>query len=416
MADDRPRLPEDKEQVPGFSYAEQPPVSPEAVARAAVGLAGWLPGGAAPQGWGMEEWQAAEWQAYWQGLSAWLAAEMDAGGMLAPAPVEQRLRAVAAEIRERTRRMLAGAAELLGTLGNAGVMAMPLKGALLAPLYYPDPGLRALGDLDILIHQRDLPAARQVLGRLGYRFFKRTDKDEAYLRGDRRALVWAADNVHPVELQYRAVYEFAGRTLDLTGDLWRWSRPLAYPGGVQCLAPDPAGTFSHVCTHASADWVLGQGKISQIQDLQVCAARMAGADWEALAGRLNRRAARFLYPAAGLAARLAPLAVPSEFLEWLRIHSPDRLHLWVKVAEPAAVFGLHSDQNIRRDFAAQVAGLFNAGRRDQAETLLRLLFPPRWHSRLEAYPRLVASPFWPLAWLLLSGKRVKKRLGFPVVD
>jgi hypothetical protein len=289
---------------------------------------------------------------------------------------------------------------------------MPLKGALLCAGYYPDSGIRALGDQDILIRQADLFKARQVLERLDYQFLKRSNKDETYIRGQRKSMVWAADNVHPVELQHRAVYEFGGRILNLTEDLWAWSSTGPYLDGVLCSMPDRAGAFSHVCAHASADWLLGQGKIAQILDLQVCTAKMMAEDWQILRKRLKPQQARFLYPAAAVACRCAQLDIPDEFLNWLRMESPEALQAWADQTPLAQIFGLHSDEHIRRDYSAEAGRLFYSGLSEQAETWLRMLFPPRWHSRLDAYPRLMASPLWPLAWLPLNWKRAKKSLHY----
>ena len=52
---------------------------------------------------------------------------------------------------------------------------------------------------------------------------------------------------------------------------------------------------------------------------------------------------------------------------------------------------------------ARLSRLFIQSTPDRISALLQLAFPPRWHSRLEAYPRLAASPFWPRSpWTCLS--------------
>jgi Uncharacterised nucleotidyltransferase len=54
-------------------------------------------------------------------------------------------------------------------LGAAGVAAIVLKGAALAQPVYGSLAVRPMCDLDILIHQRDLPRARTVIEALGFR-------------------------------------------------------------------------------------------------------------------------------------------------------------------------------------------------------------------------------------------------------
>jgi hypothetical protein len=134
-------------------------------------------------------------------------------------------------------------------------------------------------------------------------------------------------------------------------------------------------------------------------------------DWQALRKRLKPQQARFLYPAAAVACRAAQLDIPGEFLNWLRVDSPAALQAWADQTPLARIFGLHSDEHIRRDYSTEAGRLFGAGRLEKTEAGLRLLFPPRWHSRLDAYPCLMASPLWPLAWLPLNWKRAKPAPG-----
>jgi hypothetical protein len=87
---------------------------------------------------------------------------------------------------------------------------------VVAPIYYPDPSLRPLGDVGILIHEKDIPGGQEGLERLGYTFYSRSAKDYVYIRGSRKKNVWASDNVHPVEIHFRLDwYLTTGRTFIL---------------------------------------------------------------------------------------------------------------------------------------------------------------------------------------------------------
>ena len=61
-----------------------------------------------------------------------------------------------------TRKLLIDAAT---TLGEAGIPVAPLKGAALQLTVYQDPGQRALTDLDLLVPEKDLAAAQELLSR-----------------------------------------------------------------------------------------------------------------------------------------------------------------------------------------------------------------------------------------------------------
>jgi hypothetical protein len=82
---------------------------------------------------------------------------------------------------------------LAAAFDGAGLPWLPLKGAALAWSVYPDPALRPMNDLDLLVAPRDLLTAVRLAGRLGYRFEKLTY--HALLRGGPAAAV-------PLELHW----------------------------------------------------------------------------------------------------------------------------------------------------------------------------------------------------------------------
>lgn len=69
---------------------------------------------------------------------------------------------------QRNRELFAQAALALEAFGAAGVTAVPLKGLVLGPEVYPDPGRRTLNDLDFLIGRNQRRAASRALVDIGY--------------------------------------------------------------------------------------------------------------------------------------------------------------------------------------------------------------------------------------------------------
>jgi hypothetical protein len=195
---------------------------------------------------------------------------------------------------------------------------------------------------------------------------------------------------------------------DLTETLWQHSPAQPYCAGVICPQTDPPALLAHLSAHALADWVLGQGKLIQVNDLLLLAGSLPAESWgeyiEIAAGR-----ERFLYPALLLLERLAPGSLPAELGAGLAAALPPRLLAWCQEVRIAFLFELYSDAAIRRDFDRQVSELFARNRRDVWGAAVGMIFPPRWHSRLEAYPRLVGSPFWPLAYIPLNTSRLLRQ-------
>lgn len=120
------------------------------------------------------------------------------------APLAARFAVHAKEVRRRAEELV----RVLGALENEGIFAVAYKGPLLAQRVYGDMSLREFSersDLDIVVHERDLLKARDVILRQGYRFayyqwprwneFVRTQRELHFLReGDRPRLL---------ELQWR---------------------------------------------------------------------------------------------------------------------------------------------------------------------------------------------------------------------
>ena len=91
-----------------------------------------------------------------------------AGADLPPAALIARLQGA---IRQNTIRCLILTAELakiLGLFASAKILAIPYKGPVVAAQAYGDVALREFEDLDIILRQRDLPQAHEILTSLGY--------------------------------------------------------------------------------------------------------------------------------------------------------------------------------------------------------------------------------------------------------
>jgi Uncharacterised nucleotidyltransferase len=70
---------------------------------------------------------------------------------------------------ERTRILIGELRELLAAAADASIVAIPRKGGHLAQTVYADPGLRPMGDLDLLVASDQAESFSALLARLGYR-------------------------------------------------------------------------------------------------------------------------------------------------------------------------------------------------------------------------------------------------------
>lgn len=383
-------------------HTSRPDLPESLIASVTETLARWLPSGdasLAPCGWTSDEWLAAEWVTYWQNALPWLHARIAQAGIEMPEASRASLDEINALSRQRTARMLDAAVELIAALRGEGIDALPFKGAALAPLYYADPLMRPLADLDLLVQAKRARQGIAVLERLGYVYYSRSDEDFVYLRGARQSNVWRPDNVQPVELHFRIREEYAGLAYDLTQTLWASARRQPYWQGGEALIPSPPMLLHHLCAHTTSDWLIRRGKLMEIGDVQLVASTMSLADWQAFLASVPARGARFVYPALALTSRYAPGSVPDAVLSSLRERAPQALRAWagrVTLAEAS-----ESNPRPRDGIGLEMARLLAAARRERLKMWLRSLFPHRWNL-VKRYPRLAASPFYPLCYALIN--------------
>lgn len=91
------------------------------------------------------------------------------GWLAGPSLEHELFREARARQAERSARLLATLAEILAAFQRSGVRPLLLKGLGLGARYYGGLDRRATRDLDLLVLERDLPAAEAALGTIGFR-------------------------------------------------------------------------------------------------------------------------------------------------------------------------------------------------------------------------------------------------------
>jgi len=135
----------------------------------------------------------------------------------------------------------------VGSLNDAGITPMLLKGAAtLAEDLYPDPGIRVVGDLDLLVRERDAEAADAALERAGFRLeapLPNFDRDPHHLPPRVHTVLRVSLDLHtrPVVSAIRTLLD-ASQVLDN-------GRPRTWRGRA-LLLPDPAHWMIHTIAHS----------------------------------------------------------------------------------------------------------------------------------------------------------------------
>lgn len=283
-------------------------------------VSGWLrpvkPGELAARtaAWGPDEWEAARQAALVHGIAPLLATRLERSGAwpeLAP-----QLRAYCAEQRalngRRVALMLDDLAAILRSAAEVGIAVLPLKGAVLATQFYPEPGLRPMADLDLLVHPAQADALGATLGRLGFRLVEETPRHRSYLHGEPRVVSW--DGEHPDNPRGVEVHTAVGERLrairyDITPTMWTDVSAGSYAGALG-LSSRPGALLQHLLIHTCHNMVNRRLRLIQLHDIALVAPGVDAHDWHVLVETAIRAGeARLLYAPLVLAeAAFGPLA------------------------------------------------------------------------------------------------------------
>ena len=223
----------------------------------------------------------------WHGLERMPAAS--SGEAAVPEAVRAQLASLHRNSGARNRRLYRVLAELAATFRQAGIEAMALKDLALARTGFPDPALRPIGDLDILIHRHDYPRMAECMARLGFFPVPSADCPFAQKYAWGQHFRRAADNVW-VDVQWGVLqleWDTQGEgNFDFEVDrLWRNAAPLSLDGE-SVLVPRTEDMLFHLCMHLEGH---RYGELILLCDIAALL-RQHGRrlDWEYLAG-LSRR-------------------------------------------------------------------------------------------------------------------------------
>jgi hypothetical protein len=106
---------------------------------------------------------------------------------------------------------------ILDHLSAAGIAVMPYKGLALAEALYGDIAMRRAGDIDLLIHARDLSRVREAVRKLGYapHLTFSVAEEQAYLRSGYECAFDSAMGKNLLEVQWAIQPRFYAVDFDL---------------------------------------------------------------------------------------------------------------------------------------------------------------------------------------------------------
>jgi Uncharacterised nucleotidyltransferase len=238
-----------------------------------------------------------------------------AADVLAPAQIK-RLEDAARANAVRSLILVAELVKIMDAFRSEGIQAIPYKGPVLAVQAYGDVTLREFEDLDIVLRQRDMPKANDVLTGLGFRpkfpWILSPGATSALVPGEYNYC--DEDRRMMVELHTELTLRHFPVPPDLN-DLARRLVPVALSGhDVWTFAPEDA--LPILCIHGSKDF---WERISWIADLSELVQAHAQLDWDRVfLCAESLRARRMLHLGLALAVELLGAPLPDAILSRVR--------------------------------------------------------------------------------------------------
>ncbi|MEW6382246.1 MAG: nucleotidyltransferase family protein [bacterium] len=264
---------------------------------------------------------------------------------------------------------------ILGLFAGEKVKAIPLKGALLAELFYPDMTLRSFSDLDIWIRPMDIEMAGELLQQLGYEQYFHLDGSKA-IENVCDILFYRCLRAGPrisVELHHRLV-----KTRDYPAipeeEWWHQTQEIWINGQRYfSLAPDDMLIYLTIKIHASAYCYLKQF-IDLHQLLTLWGSKL---NWECIyqtaekTGMLNN----LLFVLVTLEHLFAPYGISIPHAgnnHWVRSRmGPVRLHFFEHIFNRQTILRGRYGRDLRKGLCL----LLNDRMADSITSCLRVLFP-----------------------------------------
>jgi len=175
--------------------------------------------------------------------------------------------------------------EILDALEERKIPAIPYKGPVLATFAYGNLALREFGDLDLMLKDKDVLEAKEVLTSLGYQPRDRLTRaqEAAFLRYERQ-YEFSRDDGTAVELQWKVTPAYFSFPLDYEY-VWERTVPVSLGGRtVQTFSPEDLLLI--LCVHGPVHCWASLRWVCDVAELVRASGKM---DWE----RLIERASTF---------------------------------------------------------------------------------------------------------------------------
>jgi Uncharacterised nucleotidyltransferase len=291
-------------------------------------------------------------EGYLSGMGPLLGYWIETGRLTAAQDVAHEMRLQLAHNRKRMTHLAAVSQSVANQLFMAGIEPLFFKGMHTAFIYFPEPGVRPLSDIDIYIPPEKMPEAEYILSTLGYeremcfRDPYMCDWTLPSVRREPRTLTYVhCDDPWNLDVQASLNRRLPTGEMVLLDRLLPMTdrRPWPLSASAQILS-QPFLTL-HLAAHVSQ--VLQSASLLRLVELVLIirADSLSGLlDWNAFLAGAVTLGGRFIYPALFFCEKLAPGTIPQHVLAACRDNTPAKVRAVIEALPLAAIqpLGRHS--------------------------------------------------------------------------
>jgi hypothetical protein len=136
--------------------------------------------------------------------------------------------------------------QILSACEQEGIPVILLKGAYLAKQVYPEMGLRPMGDMDLMVHPRDLPRACAITEKFGYTT-SYAHSAEVEMAFSHDMPMYSKGNIFGIEWHWHIADPGSPYDIELN-ELWERAIPMQIEG-IPCFGLAPEDLFLHLAFH-----------------------------------------------------------------------------------------------------------------------------------------------------------------------
>ena len=228
--------------------------------------------------------------------------------------------------RERIGRIQVILQTLLTQANYHHIPVMPLKGSILINSYYPDPAVRPMADIDLLISSKDYDRLANLLASM--EFQPVVSYDEKVYTNSNKPVTY--DGEHPdnpikIELNHVVGWPIGHLEFDITNLIWE-NAEKGFLGFDSVFTPAQERLLLMLICHNAGNQFNGKMRAFQLQDLSLVTRKMVNQQWLDLKTIVKEyQLERIMFSVLTIAKRFSEIEIPDGLFEEQKSRTPRKL-------------------------------------------------------------------------------------------